>query len=53
MIKWNDIEINKVKKTDVSLGLCLLSGCHRFLKGFIRRKKESESEREIEKRQRG
>lgn len=42
MMKWNDEEINKVKDTDVSLGL--LSGCHRLLKGFIRRRKERGSE---------
>lgn len=51
MIKWNDEEINKVKETDVSLGL--LSGCHRLLKGFIRRRKESEKERGGERNRRG
>lgn len=50
LIKQNAIEINKVKETDVNVGLYLLSGCCCFLTGFIR--KENEKEKEIEKGQR-
>lgn len=42
LIKQNDIEINKVKETDGSVGLYLVSGCCCFLTAFIRKEDEKE-----------
>lgn len=57
MIKWNDVEINKVKETDVSLGLfkwlsSLVERLHGKKGGEIKGGKR-EGGREIERGQRG
>lgn len=45
LIKQNAIEINKVKETDVNVGLYFLSGCCCFLTGFIRKENEKEKKK--------